>query len=97
MFQLMKQVFIALLSFSRYLARKCVSLSNELCLTRRTLIDINPAELKFCPLMIRSGKCNEGCNVADELSTKIYIPMEVKYVNVKLFNTLIRLREAQHW
>ena len=93
----MKQVFIALFSFSRSLAKKYVSLNNVLCLNRRTLIDINPAELKFYPLMIKTGKRSEGCNAADELSTKIYIPIEVKYVNFKVFNTLIRIHEDQHW
>ena len=44
MFCLMKQVFIALLSFSRILATKCVSLSNEPCIIMTT-VDLNPIEL----------------------------------------------------
>ena len=33
---------IALLSFSESLATKCVSLNNEPCMARPTLIDLNP-------------------------------------------------------
>ena len=33
---------IALLSFSESLAKKCVSLNNETCMARPTLIHLNP-------------------------------------------------------
>ena len=48
MFSLIKQVFIVLLSFSSSLARlakirtKCLSLNDEPCMVRHTLIDLNP-------------------------------------------------------
>ena len=42
MYQLIKQVFIALLNFSRSLVTKCVPLNNELCMIRPTLTDLNP-------------------------------------------------------
>ena len=45
MFWLIKQVFIALLSFSGYLATKCLSLSNEPCMVRPNLLDLNLIEL----------------------------------------------------
>ena len=47
MFRLIKQVLFALLPFSESLATKCVSLNNEPCITRSTLIDLNPAELNY--------------------------------------------------
>ena len=47
MFSLIKQVFIALLGFSRSLSTKCVSLKNEPCIVRPTL-----TELKRYPFMI---------------------------------------------
>ena len=52
MFSLVKQVFIVLLSFSSSLARvriKFLSLNDEPCMTRPTLIDLNPAGLKYYP------------------------------------------------
>ena len=47
MFWLIKQVFIALLSFSGSLPTKYVSLSNEPCMVRPTLINLNPVELNY--------------------------------------------------
>ena len=38
MISLIKQVFIVLLSFTRYLATKCVSLNNEPCMIRPFLL-----------------------------------------------------------
>ena len=46
MFSPIKQMFIALLSFSNYIERKCLSLNSEPCIVRLTLIDLNPVELK---------------------------------------------------
>ena len=58
MFRLIKQVLIVLLSFSSSLTRvvkvsgrtKCLSLNDEPCIVRPTLIDLNPVELKYYPL-----------------------------------------------
>ena len=45
MFSLIKQVFIVLLSFSEFLANKYLSLNDEPCMVRPTLIDFNPVHL----------------------------------------------------
>ena len=47
-----KQVFIVLLSFSESLATKCLSLTDEPCIIRPNLIDLNTVELKYYPFMI---------------------------------------------
>ena len=47
-----KQVFIALLSFGESLATKCVSLNNEPCMIRPTLIELNTVERNCYPFMI---------------------------------------------
>ena len=76
MFSLIKQVFIALLSFSSSPAcgrAKCLSLNDEPCMVRPTLIDFNPTELKYYPFMISLDKCTGSCNV---LSPKICVPKE---------------------
>ena len=46
---------ILLLSFSEFLAcdpTKCMFLNDERCMTRPTLIDMNPVELKCYPFVI---------------------------------------------
>ena len=58
MFSLIKQVFIELLSFSESLATKCASLNNKLCMTKPTLIDLNPVEFSYL-FMISIEKCSD--------------------------------------
>ena len=36
-------------------------LNNEPCLAKATLIDLNPNELNFVPLMNNLDKCSESC------------------------------------
>ena len=71
MFSFIKQVFIVLLGFSESLATKCVSLNDEPCIFRPTLIDLNPVEVKYYLFMISLDKCNGSCNF---LSLKICVP-----------------------
>ena len=56
-------LFIASLSFSKYLATKCVSLNDESCMFRTTLIDLNIIEFKYYAFMISLDTCNGSCNV----------------------------------
>ena len=53
-----------------------------------SLIDLNPVELNYYPFMISLDKCNGSCNAVDDLSTKIRVPSETKYENVKVFNMI---------
>ena len=53
-----KQVFIVLFSCSGSLATKCVSLSNEQCMARPTLIDLIPIKPSYYLFMISLDKCN---------------------------------------
>ena len=92
---LTKQVFIMVLSFGRSLAKKCVFLINEPCMINLTLIYLKPIELKYDTFMINLYKCNGSCNVADDLSTKIFVPSKTKDVNVKVFNMVTGINEAK--
>ena len=59
-------MLIVLFSFTSSLARvanvrtKCLSLNDNLCLVRSSLIDLNHAELKHYPFMINLGKSSEA-------------------------------------
>ena len=83
MFSLIKQMFTLILSFSNSLATECVSLNDEPCMIRPTLIDLNPVEIKYYPFVISIDKCSGSCNV---LSPKICVPKKTKEINVKAFN-----------
>ena len=99
MFSRIKQVFIALLKFSSFLARvakvsdraKCLSINDEPCMIRPTLITLNPVEIKYCPFMISLDKYNGSCNV---LSSKIDVSKETKDINVEVFNMITNKNEA---
>ena len=73
MFWLIEQVLIALLNVSGSLATKCVSFSNEPCMTRPTLIDLNSVELNYYLFMISLDKYDGSCNGGDNLAMKICV------------------------
>ena len=85
-------MFIVLLSFSGSLATKCLFLNDEPCMVRLTLIDMNPVELKYFPLMIGLKKCTGSCSV---LSQKISVLKETKDTSVKAFNVITNKIEAK--
>ena len=54
-----KQVFVALLSLSNSLASKCETLSNEPCMARPALIDLDPVKLNhYHSFMTSLDKCS---------------------------------------
>ena len=95
-------MFIELLSFNSSLARvakfsdrtKCLSLNDEPCMVRPTLIDLNPVELKYYSFLISLDKCNGSCNV---LSPKISVPKETKDMNAKVFNIVTKTMKLKRW
>ena len=95
MFCLIKHILIVLLSFSESSAIKCMFLINKPCIIRSTLIDSNPVELNYYPLMISLGKFNGSCNAADDLSTKMCVLTKRKGVNIKVFKMITRMKEAK--
>ena len=78
MFTLIKQVFIVLLNFSSFLATKCLYSNNEPYMVRPTLIDLNLVKFKCYPFIVSPDKCSESCNSANDLSTKICVPIKTK-------------------
>ena len=95
MLRLIKQVTFVLLSLSRSLVTKCVSLNNEPCMIRPIIIDLKPVELTYYPFMISLDKCSGICNSLDDLSTKIYVPSKTNDVNVKIFKMITIRNEAK--
>ena len=88
-------MFLVLLSFCESLARdqtKYLSLNDEPCIIRSTLIDLNPVEFKYNPFVISLDNCSESCNV---LSPKIYVPKETKDINVRSLNMTTNKNEAK--
>ena len=82
-FRLIKQLFIALLSFSESLANMvnvsdfvtCISLNNQLCMSRPTPINFIPNQhnqgLSYYSFMVNLDRCNGSCNTLDDPSGRI--------------------------
>ena len=73
------------------LATKSVSLCNEPCMIRPTLIEVNTVERNYYPSMISLDTCNGSCNIADDVSTKICVPRKTKDENFKVFNKITQI------
>ena len=80
---------IELLSIcSRADLRKCLFLNYKPCMARSTIINMNPVEFKYYPLMISLNKCTGSCNV-------LFVPKETKDINVKAFNMITNIKLKQ--
>ena len=75
---------------------KCISLSNQPCMTWPTLINVNLDKYNqgFCyyPSMVNLDRCNESCNTLDDPSGRIFVPNKTKYGNLNFFNMIIFVR-----
>ena len=80
--------------FSSSLAIKFLSLNDEICMFRCTVIDLNPVEVKSPPFMVSLDKCGGNCNSGNYLSSKIFVPSKTKDVNVKSFIMITNRNEA---
>ena len=73
-----------------------MSLNNEPCKSRHTLIDLNPIELNYCSFMITLGRCPGRFNTFDDSSRKICVRNKIDDLNVKVFNLITRINYAKN-
>ena len=89
MIKFVKQIFIALLSFSESLAciakfhelAKRISQNNEPCLARQPLVNLNSNKFHYYPFMVSLERCNEKFNSLDDSRSRIYLTNKTKDVN----------------
>ena len=80
MFGLIKKMFFILLTniVSSSNHRKCVSLSNQKCMTQFTLIYLHPneysQELCYYLFAVNLNRCAGSCNTLDDLSSRVCVP-----------------------
>ena len=80
MFELIKKTFIGLLTgiVSTSNLLKCMSLSNQKCMTQTTVTNLHPNECSqeyHCYLFaVKLDRCVGSCNTLNELSNKVYVP-----------------------
>ena len=97
MFGFMKQIFIAFLAVGGSLGTKCVFSSNQTCLNRPTLTDLNaPDGLHYSLFVVTLDRCDGSCNTSNNLYNKINFPNKTKNVRLRIFNMIMGIKEKRN-
>ena len=89
-------MFIGLLTVSEQLANManasnfatCMSLKNQPCMTRPTLINLNPdynRGLRYYVFMVKLDRYNGNCNTFDDPSGRMCVPSKTQKHKYKFF------------
>ena len=101
MFGLTKKAFIGLLTGLVIGSNhaKCVSLSNQKCMTQPTLINLHPneysQEFHYHSLALKLDRCVGSFNFINDLSNKVCVPINTKDLNLSVFNMIAGINELK--
>ena len=107
MFRLIKQVFIALLSFSGFLASivnnpghtKFLSWNNQQCMIQLTLINLHPNEysewLCYYTFAVNLDRYMGSCNTLNDLFNRVCLPSKSDDLNLSPFNMITEINESK--
>ena len=101
MFGIIKKIFIVLLTSIVNASNhtKCVSLSNQKCMTQLTLINLRPneysQEFHYYPFAVKLDRCVESCNTLNDLSNKVCVPNKTEDLNISVFNMITGINESK--
>ena len=89
---------ISLFSIIKTKALECVSVTNQECMPRPKILDVNEGagEALFYLYNVLVNKCSGSCNTLDDPMAKMCIPNIIKRVNMKVYNFLMRLNETRN-
>ena len=94
-----KQIIIALVlvlfCFGGSLVIDCLSISNQQCMVRPKLIDLNPDELYYYPFIINMSRCVGSSNTIEDPYGRIFVPSQMEDVNMALFNIIKEINESR--
>ena len=69
-----------------------MSLSNQICEIKRTLINLHPneynQELYYYLFTVKLDKCAGSCNTFNDLSNKVCISNKTKDLHIHIFNMI---------
>ena len=71
----------------------CISMNNQACEIGPEIINVNNNGPTFYPFSITTSKCSGSCNNINDAHAKIYVPEDVKNLNVKVFNLISTTNE----
>ena len=94
----MINLLISLFVIIKTKALKCVSVVNQKCMPRPTILDVNEGvgEALFYPYNVQVNKCSGSCNTLDNPMAKLCVLNVIKGVNMQVYNFLMRLKETRN-
>ena len=89
---------ISLFSIIKTKASECVSVTNQECMPRPKILDVNEgvAEALFYPYYVLANKCSGSWDTLDNPMAKLCVPNIIKRINMKVYNFLMRLNETRN-
>ena len=101
LFLLIKKMFIRLLvglvNGSNYV--KCISLSNQKCMTQPTYTSLHPneysQEFQYYPFVVKLDRYVGSCNTLNGLSNKEYVQIKTVELNLSVFNMISRINQSK--
>ena len=99
MFGLIKRIFIRLLTglVNGSNHTKCVSLSNQKCMTQTSLINSHPDEYSqqshYYLFVVKLDRCAGSCITLNDLSYKVSVPNKTEDWNPSMFNMTTGTKE----
>ena len=91
-------LLIILFSIIKTKALECVSVTNQKCMPRPKILDVNEGvgEALFYPHNVLVNKCSGSCNTLDDPMAKLCVPNIVRRVNMKVYKFLMGLNETRN-
>ena len=78
---------------------KCISLSNQKCMTQPTLINLHPNEYSqkfhYYPFAVKLDRCVGSCNALNDFFNKICIPNKTEHLNLSVLNKITEINESK--
>ena len=100
-FGLVKKTCIGLLISIAYASNhtKCISLSNQKCMTQPTFINLHPneysQEFHYYLFAVKLDRCVGSCNTLNDLSNKVCVPNKTGDLNLSVFNIVTGINESK--
>ena len=71
---------------------KCMSLSNQKCMARHTLVNLHPNEysqyLHYYIFAVKLDRCVGSCNTLNDLPKNVCVPNDTEDLNLSKFNMI---------
>ena len=89
---------ISLFSLIKTKALECVSVTNQECMPRPKILDVNEGvdETLFYPYNVLVNECSGSSNTFDDPMANLCVPNIIKGINMKVYNFLMRLNETRN-